>query len=166
VDFDGAPASLLLTSPFQLNVVIPSDLAPGAHTLRVQSPYGSAQQPVTVLPVAPAIFEVGNLGAVTNQDNTLNTPSNPATRGQAIVVYCTGLGVAKMQGGYIQAVTPVTVVLNGQELPVSFAGPTAPFPGLYQVNVVIPASTPPSGAANLTLKQGGQMSNTVPVAIQ
>jgi len=38
---------------------------------------------------------------------------------------------------------PVTVVLNGTELPSSFAGLAPGFVGLYQVNVTIPANTPP-----------------------
>jgi uncharacterized protein (TIGR03437 family) len=140
----------------------------GAHTLHIQSAFGSAQQPVMVSAVAPAIFQVGNpaVGAVTNQDNTLNTPSNPLMRGHTLVIYCTGLGVTSANGQYQTAVTPVTVVLNDQALTPDFAGPTQGFPGLYQVNLIVPENTPPSLESTLALKQGGQMSNVVIVAIQ
>ena len=49
--------------------------------------------------VAPAIFQIGNpaVGAVTNQDNTLNSLSTPLVRGQTLVIYCTGLGAASQK---------------------------------------------------------------------
>jgi len=168
VDFDGESASVLSASPFQVNAIVPPDLAPGTHTLRITSAYGTAQQTVTVSTVAPAIFLVGSpaVGAVTNQDNSLNSPSNPLVRGQTLVVYATGLGAVVKQGQLSVTAVPVTVVLSGQELPVAFAGLTPGIPGLYQVNVAIPTATPPGLGISLTLKQGGQMSNIVSVTLQ
>ena len=61
---------------------------------------------------------------------------------------------------------PVTVVLNGTELPAAFAGLAPGYVGLYQVNVLIPATTPPGLGIPLTLKVGGQLSNVVSVAVQ
>ena len=49
---------------------------------------------------------------------------------------------------------PVTVVLNGTELPTAFAGLAPGYIGLYQVNVLIPAATPPGLGIPLTLKSG------------
>jgi uncharacterized protein (TIGR03437 family) len=60
----------------------------------------------------------------------------------------------------------VAVLLNGTELPVLFAGLAPGFIGLYQVNVTIPASTPPGLGIPLALKAGGQQSNSVLVALQ
>jgi uncharacterized protein (TIGR03437 family) len=57
-------------------------------------------------------------------------------------------------------------VLNGTELPVLFAGLTPGYIGLYQANVIIPAATPPGLGISLTLKQGGQRSNSVDLALQ
>ena len=171
VDIDGAAAQILVATPFQVNVVVPASVAPGSHTLHVQSAFGSAQQAVAVSAVAPAVFQIGSpaVGAVQNQDLTLNTPSNPLARGQTLIIYCTGLGATVKQGQYSVAATPVTVVLNGQELAanlVSFAGQTPGVPGLYQVNVTIPANTPPGLTVTLALKQGGQLSNVVNVALE
>ena len=160
VDLDGNPATVLFHSPFQVNAVLPVGTTPGVLTLHIQSAFGSDQQSVTVAAVAPAIFQLGSpaVGAIQNQDYTLNTPSNPVVRGQAVVIYCTGLGATPT--------TPVTVVLNGRELVPFFAGQTQGFPGLYQVNLMIPVDIPPGLSTSLTLKQGGQMSNSVNVAIQ
>jgi len=168
VDFDGTAVRLLYTSAFQINAEVPAGIAPGVHTLRIQSAFGSAQQPVTVSAVAPEIFLVGYppVGALVNQDNSLNGAAKPLERGQALVIYCTGLGAVTKSGQFSVASTPVTVVLNNTELPVSFAGLTPGYIGLYQVNVIIPPLTPPSLGIPLTLKQGDRISNSVFLALQ
>ena len=160
VDMDGAAATVLFASPFQINAQVPPEIAPGVHTLRVRSAYGAAQQSVSVSAVAPAIF------AVLNQDFSMNGPSNPLPRGQLLVVYATGLGAVAKQGQLWVTTAPVTVVVNGQELPVEFAGLAPGYAGLYQVNVPIPPATAPGLGVPLTLKQGGQVSNSVTVALE
>jgi uncharacterized protein (TIGR03437 family) len=168
VDIDGVPVQVLAASPFQINAVLPSTVMPGTHILRVQSAFGSAQQPVVVSAVAPAIFLLGipPVGALVNQNGTLNAPNNPAARGQVVAVYATGLGAVTKQGEVSNTSTPVTVVLNGQELATTFAGLAPGSAGEYQVNVLIPVTTPPGVTISFTLKQGGQLSNTVTLALQ
>jgi uncharacterized protein (TIGR03437 family) len=168
VDMDGAAAPVLWASAFQINAQVPPDIAPGIHTLRVRSVYGVAQQSVSVSAVAPAIFLVGgpSTGAVLNQDFSLNGPANPLPRGQVLMVYATGLGAVARQGQLWVTTAPVTVLVNGQELPADFAGLAPGYVGLYQVNVAIPAATPPGLGISLTLKEGGQTGNTVVVALQ
>ena len=168
VDIDGTPVTVLAATPFQINAVVPSSITPGPHTLHVQSVFGSAQQSIVVSAIAPAIFLLGSppAGAITNQDGTLNGPGNPANRGQVVVIYATGLGAVVTQGQLSNAATPVTVVLNGQELPAAFAGLAPGTAGEYQVNLLIPASFPPGLGISLTLKQGEQLSNTVTLALQ
>jgi uncharacterized protein (TIGR03437 family) len=168
VDMDGTGAPVIFASPFQINAQVPPGIAPGVHTLRVSSPYGGAQQSVSVSAVAPAIFQMGSstAGAVLNQDFSMNGPANPLPRGQVLVVYATGLGAVARQGPLSVTVATVTAVVNGQELPAAFAGLAPGYVGLYQVNVPIPAATAPGLGVSLTLKEGGQVSNTVAVALQ
>jgi uncharacterized protein (TIGR03437 family) len=166
VEFDGEAATVLLASPFQVNAVVPATVAPGSHVLTVRSPYGTARQTVVVSAVSPAIFLVGEAWAVVNPDNSLNGPSAPVARGQYLVIYATGLGAVAAQGGVPRTTTPVTVVLNGTELPILYAGLTPGYPGLYQVNVLIPSGIPPSLGYSLTLKEGERLSNEALVAIQ
>ncbi len=168
VDMDGTPAAVLWASPFQINAQVPPGMAAGVHTLRVSSLYGVAQQSVSVSAVAPAIFLIGSpsAGAVLNSDYSLNGPANPLPRGQWLVVYATGLGAVTKQGQLSVTTAAVTAVVSGQELPVQFAGLAPGYVGLYQVNVPIPAATPPGLGVSLTLKEGGQLSNTVAVALQ
>ena len=168
VDMDGTPLRLAFTTPFQINAEVPLATAPGVHSVRVQSIYGSSQQQVTVSAVAPGIFLIGNppLGAITNANNSLVAPTNPLPRGQSMVIFATGLGAVTQSGQLSRTNAPVTVILNGVELPTLFAGLTPGYFGLYQVNVTVPAGTPPGLTVPLTLKVGGQQSNTVQVALQ
>jgi len=168
VDVDGEALVVLSASPFQVNAVLPADVSPGTHTLRVKSTFGTAQQSVTVSAVAPAIFLVGNppVGAVENQDGSLNGPANPGARGQVLVAYATGLGATSRNGALSIANSTVTAVVNGVEVPTSFAGLAPGYQGLYQVNIPIPSGISPELGIPLNLKQGGISSNSVVIAIQ
>jgi len=168
VDVDGATAPVLFASPFQVNAQVPPGIAPGAHTLNVHSAFGAVQQTIAVSAIAPAIFLIGDppVGAVANQDSSLNGPTNPLPRGQTMVIYCTGLGATSARGQYAVTNGTVTAVLNGTELPVTVAGLTPGYLGLYQVNVAIPAAFPPGLAVSLALKEAGLVSNSVLVALQ
>jgi len=168
VEFDGTAAAVLLASPFQVNAVVPEGLAAGQHQVRVRSPFGTVERTLTVSALAPGIFTMdgGQTGAILNPDGTLNGASSPVSRGQYLSIFATGLGAANRQGSLSVTTNLVTVVLNGQELPVLFAGLAPGFSGLYQVNVAIPAGTPPGVGISLTLRVGGEASNRVLVTIQ
>ncbi|NJO56205.1 MAG: hypothetical protein HC834_07475, partial [Rhodospirillales bacterium] len=80
--------------------------------------FGSASVPIRLAAVAPAVFRV-----VVNAEGGLpNTPLNPAARGAAMSIYATGLGAVLRQGNLAVAAEPVSVVIQGQEIPASFAG--------------------------------------------
>jgi uncharacterized protein (TIGR03437 family) len=168
-DIDGAALIVYpVGSGFQINAVVPGSVIPGTHMLTVHSAFGSAQQQVTVSAVAPGIFLVGNppAGAITNSSFSLIGPTNPLPRGQTAIIFATGLGAVTQNGSVSTANATVAVVLNGVELAVQFAGLAPGFPGLYQVNVAIPTSTPPGLGIPLTLKVGGHLGNVVGVALQ
>jgi uncharacterized protein (TIGR03437 family) len=172
VTFGTEQASLILTTPFQINGQVPADLAPGTYSVTIQSDWGSSTQKIPVNQTAPGIFvvatEPGNrvVGAVINPSGALNDLGAPASRGDVLVVYCSNLGAVQPQGNLFVAVSPVTALLNSVELPVQYAGLTPGFIGLYQVNVPIPGGTAPGASLSLTIKAGGVLSNTVNVAIQ
>ena len=167
VEVDGAPATIVFQSPFQINARMPLETRPGAVTVRVRSPFGQTDQTVTVKSVAPAIFLLGpKLGAIVNQSGVVNTPLTPATRGQAVVVYGTGFGATVLRGQLQGTVTPVTAKVNGQTAQVLFAGLTPGFIGLYQVNVVIPGGLPPGTALPFELVQGDEAVRGLELAVQ
>jgi uncharacterized protein (TIGR03437 family) len=158
VDVDGVPAEVVSSSPFQVNAVIPAVVGAGSRTVQVRSGFGAARQTVAIADVAPAIFLIGSpaVGAVFNQDWTLNNSTMPLSRGQTLILYATGLGASGSGNS-------VTALVNGVELPAVSA---EVYSGVYQVNVRIPAGTPPGLGASLALKVGERVSNTVPIAVQ
>jgi uncharacterized protein (TIGR03437 family) len=97
---------------------------------------------------------------------------NPATAGEIITIYCTGLGavnppVATGAGptAAAQTVIPVQVSIGGTPAEVFYAGVTPGFAGLYQINAQVPPGTA-SGAQPMVVTQNGLASNMVTVAIQ
>jgi uncharacterized protein (TIGR03437 family) len=57
-------------------------------------------------------------------------------------------------------------VVGGASLTAAYAGVSPGTPGLYQVNVMLPAAMPPGLALPVYLKQGSAVSNTVTVAVE
>jgi len=166
VQIGGVRAHVIAATPFQLNVEIPAELPPGSHLLRIRSPFGTEEQTITLDAVAPAIFTLPTGGAaVVNQNGSLNGPNNPERRGRAIVIYCTGLGAVVPAGSLSTVREPVKVWVDGVELEPFFAGRSQDYRGLYQVNVLLPASLPPRLDAVLRLRQGTAWSNSVSLAI-
>jgi uncharacterized protein (TIGR03437 family) len=164
VQVNGQSARVIAATPFQVNAQIPVGTAVGSAQLTVASSNGSAQQQVAIAPVAPAIFSISaSQAAITNSDNSLNSTSNPAKRGGVIVIYATGFGATASSGA---ATTPVTAVVGGAELSAAYAGISPGTPGLYQVNVALPATMAPGLALPVYLKQGSAVSNTVAVAVE
>jgi uncharacterized protein (TIGR03437 family) len=166
VTLAGNTLQVLAVFPFQINAAIPATAVPGNAMLQVTGPDGSATSTVTLSATSPGIFQLGSLGAILNADATLNTPTNPAQRGQFVSVYCTGLGVTVFNSGLQTAAVTPALIVNGVTVQSLFAGLDAGFVGLYQINVIIPPNLPPSLTGTIAIQQGSQTSNTVPIAIQ
>jgi uncharacterized protein (TIGR03437 family) len=180
--FDGSPAPLVYASAGQLGAVTPYSVA-GNSTTSVQVSYlGVLSLPmiVPVVPAAPAIFTLSGEGSgggvILNQDFTVNSPSNPAARGDYIVIYATGAGETSPSGvdGLITGSTiplpvlPVTVQIDGLDAAVAFAGDApALVSGVLQVNVQVPAASQTGPAVSLVVSVGGVSSQPgVTVAVK
>jgi uncharacterized protein (TIGR03437 family) len=167
VDFDGVPGTVVAAFPFQLNALVPQDSTPGPVTVRVTGNSGTAQQNITLAANAPALFTLGGAqGAILNRDNTVNGAANPAARGNFVVVFGTGFGAVVADGALMRTQAPVTATVGGITVPILFSGLAPGFPGLYQINLNLPASLPPGLALPLTIQQGNSTSNTVQIAVQ
>ncbi|MBI4873831.1 MAG: SMP-30/gluconolactonase/LRE family protein [Acidobacteria bacterium] len=148
--FDGTPVPVLSAREGRIVVQAPSSLAGQEGTgieVRVQgSARGRAR--LAVAGVAPGLFTVapGQGQAVAMlEDGTLNSVSNPASRGSVVVLYATGEGVSGL---------PVAVTLQGYAAEVLYAGPAPGFPGLLQLNVRLPSGYFPAGVLPVTLTVG------------
>jgi uncharacterized protein (TIGR03437 family) len=180
--FDGTAAPLLYAAPNQINAVVPYGVS-GQTTTRITviaqgQTIASIVQSVAA--TAPAIFTLDFMGtgagAILNQDSTLNSPSNPATKGSVISIFATGAGQTNPPGidGQITGAVlplpllPVSVEIGGLDAKVLYAG-AAPglISGVVQVNALIPSMSPSGATVPIMLSIGEASSQSgVSVAIR
>jgi uncharacterized protein (TIGR03118 family) len=136
-----------------ITFLVPADIALGNAQIVVTN-NGIASPPVTVTvaPVAPAFFSFGTVAATGHTyvaathanftdiatPNFISTrvPSSPAAPSEVILLFGTGFG-ATQTGQSTLPVTPV-IVIDGYVAIVNYAGIISP--GVYQINVIVPAS--------------------------
>lgn len=168
VKINGADAPLFFVSPTQINAQVPWSIQPGPATLTVTTPSGtSASTSFTVAATAPGIF------AITNQDNSANTPSSPAAVGSVVTVYLTGIGPVDnaVDTGAATPSTPLsnatqraTATINGVPATVQFIGLTPGSVALAQANIVVPPGV--SGTVPVQVVVGGTGSNRVNITLK
>ncbi len=174
--FDNVPAPILFARNDQINAIAPYFVATRTSTRVVVEYRGVRSDPVDlrVVETAPGIFTndaSGNgQGAILNQDNSANGPSNPAARGSIIVLYATGEGQVVPAGSDGQVIASstlrrpfatVSVRIGGQNAEVTYAG-SAPglVSGALQVNARIPANLQMTGNVPVELIIGSGSSAT------
>ena len=183
----GVDAPLVFASDGQINAQLPFELAADSRTqVLVRAPReGSSAdaltvpETVTIAPAQPALFATNQQGtgqgAILNGQGTLVDSRAPATAGDVVQVFATGLGITnpRVASGQVAPSTEplarvagVEARIGGKPAAVLFAGLAPGFVGLYQVNVQIPAGAGPDPAAPLVLLQNGVPSNTVTLAIR
>ncbi len=170
--FDGTAAPILYASSGQVNAVIPCSVAGHASTQMVVDYEGAQSAPFTVAlsPAAPGIFTANGSGqgqaAALNQDNSFNSPSNPAARGSIVTFYATGVGPTSpcvdgqvYQSSFPTLTLPVIVGVGGSGAQVVYGGQAPDLvSGVAQFNVAVPSGTT-TGMLPLTLVVGGVFSS-------
>jgi uncharacterized protein (TIGR03437 family) len=158
VQVSNAAVPLLFVSPGQVNFLIPSNLIDGAITVQVerQGLIGPTIT-LTLVDAAPAPFtDTQNfvLAEDWNKNYALVNAANPASPGDTVVLYLTGLGhtLPNPNPGEVPATAAplanpaeLAVLLNGAAVNptyILYAGLTPGFAGLYQINLMIPPNTP------------------------
>jgi uncharacterized protein (TIGR03437 family) len=177
------PLPILYTSAGQLNVQVPYGVPVNTqYQLTVQRGNTlSLPEPLVVAAAQPGIFTVNESGTgqgvIMKSDGvTLAEPGTPASIGETVVIYCTGLGAvtpAVTEGSpapfapLAWTVNPVTVTIGGVAAPApSFYGLTPGLAGLYQVNVAVPAGIATGDAVPVVLSVAGQSSPAVTMAVR
>ena len=174
---NGLEAPLLYVSPGQVNFLVPSNVKPGAAEIRLSldSRFGPVVN-TRLLDASPALFQWDpEFVVATRADGSVVDYAHPASPGEVVILYATGLGTLKPQpeSGQItrtparlERMSEFRVEIDGTELPVEnvlYAGAAPGFPGLYQINVRLPGILPttPSiriAAAGVWSQQGARIS--------
>jgi uncharacterized protein (TIGR03437 family) len=173
------PLPILYTNPGQLNVQVPYGVPVNTqYQLTVQhgNTYSVPQQ-LVVAQAEPGIFTVNQQGTgqgsiVKSDGVTLAQPGTPASIGETVVIYCTGLGTVtpKVAEGVSPTGVPplsttdnpVTVTIGGKAATVNFSGLTPGDPGLYQINAVVPSGIVTGDAVPVVISVAGQTSPISP----
>jgi uncharacterized protein (TIGR03437 family) len=190
--FNGTATPLYYVSPTQINFMVPNGTSAGAVPTTgsvpievIQSSTGQvlAAGTAPMNAVSPAILQVTYTGslrqaAVLNQDNSVNSATNPAARGSVIQIFATGAGyIPGAPPDGVPATSPISTptipqVIVGACLVddsactgesgehVQYSGLDS-FPGVWQVNVQIPMNTAPGGQVPLFLGMNGIFNSIV-----
>jgi uncharacterized protein (TIGR03437 family) len=181
----GRSLPLQFTSDGQINAVIPYDIPVNSiqqMLVRKGTSY-SVPEPVNVATAQPAVFTQNLRGdgsgiviaVKADGRQLLVSPDAPASAGDVLVIYCTGLGPVdqRVEAGtaaptdpLARTVNSVSVTLAGRSLQVLFAGLAPAFTGLYQVNAIVPADIAPAPDVPLVLTVSEQSSAPVTVAVR
>jgi uncharacterized protein (TIGR03437 family) len=176
----GRALPLQYASDGQINAIIPYDVPVNTQQQLIVQRGSSYAVPesVTLSAAEPAIFTTSQSGSgqglIVDVDTNLVDRRHPATPGDAIVIYCTGLGAvdSAVEAGtatplaLFRTVAPVEVTVGGVKANVLFAGLTPQYTGLYQVNAQIPAGVVPGEAVPVTVAMAGRQSLAVTIAIR
>jgi uncharacterized protein (TIGR03437 family) len=123
--FDGQPANLLYLDPSQINLQAPDSIT-GHPTveIEVRTPADAVRLIIPTAEANPGLFPVA-----TNEDGTLNSPSQPALAGSVVTLYATGEGKS----------LPLSLAIAGQPAVIVSAGTAA---GVLEIHAKVPESCP------------------------
>jgi uncharacterized protein (TIGR03437 family) len=183
----GEPLPLYFTSSGQIDAIVPYDIAPNStQQVIVQAGTAYSQpQRVAVGAALPGVFTQNQSGSgpgsilgqkpVAGSIPALNTAANPASVGDYLLIYCTGLGTVTptIAAGAAASYPPlyytdstVTVTVGGIDAPVQFSGLAPTFAGLYQVNAIVPSGVATGSSVPVVVTAAGASSAPVTVAIK
>jgi uncharacterized protein (TIGR03437 family) len=176
---------LYFVSNQQIDAVVPYDIAPNSVQQLIVQNGTAVSQPETVMVSAaqPGVFSQNSsgtgpgsiLGQKAGGIPTLNTAVNPASVGDALLIFCTGLGTVSppVPAGAAASTStlsytdnPVTVTVGGKDAQVLFAGLAPGWVALYQVNVLVPPGVTAGPSVPVVVTAAGAASAPVTVAIQ
>jgi uncharacterized protein (TIGR03437 family) len=180
VTVNGYNCPMIYASASQVSAVVPYEIKQFVSATVLIKFLGQTSNGVVmnVATTVPGIFTANSSGtgpgAILNSNSTTNSPSNPAVRGDTVVVYLTGEGETSPAGvtGKVttvasppQPLTPgpllqPTVLIGGQPANWSFAGEAPGFvSGVMQLNVAVPTNIAP-GDQSIVVSFGTNPSQT------
>jgi len=166
---DGSAAPLLYARQDEVAFILPNTTS-GKQNVTLQVNYNNLSTPsmhVPVTSVAPGLFTADDSGrgqgAVLNQDESVNSASNPAVRGSYISIFGTGEGAtdpvlpenALASAPYPLITSPVSVTIGGQKADILYAGAAPDLAGVFVIVARVPANSPTGSKVPLAVSIGG-----------
>jgi uncharacterized protein (TIGR03437 family) len=182
VTIGGLPAPIYLVSATQLNCLVPYAVPSNSGNVAVVVHNGANSNTVSVpfSPTSPGIFSddtsgTGDGAIVHGLTGLLVTPASPATKGETLAMYLTGLGAVqnKVTDGAAPsppaadaATAQVLVYVNGIAVTPSYAGLNPVYPGLYQINFVVPTTLTVSGELPVAVETPDSFHDQINLSVQ
>lgn len=154
----------------QINLQVPFEVSGKASVdvVVVRGDVVSSSEAVAIAPGVPALFTANQGGsgpvAALHADYTAVTAANAAKRGRVISLFATGLGqvqphvrTGEPPSNLTHAEGNIEVRIGGRSARVDWAGHAPLYPGLYQINVEVPADAP-SGSVEVSVSVNGTSS--------
>jgi uncharacterized protein (TIGR03437 family) len=165
VTLNGVTAQVLAFANGQINVVLPGTVGYGPLTVSCAGVPDWSFNGLQVVEAVPALFTTNfggtGPGAIVNQDGTVNSAANPASRGSWISVYGTGFGAynAASVDGLQRLSVAVSATIGGLPATVTYAGQSPGSTlGLNQINLQVPAGVAPASAVPIVLTVSASVS--------
>jgi uncharacterized protein (TIGR03437 family) len=162
-------APLFYVSPTQINYQIPTGTVAGPAIVIIRGSDGTVSMGSTIVKsVAPAIFTTSQTGdgaaaAIDGYDGSLAPFAAKSVNGSPniIAVFASGLGedATDVDGNIASG---VEALIDGQQVPVLYAGRAPGYAGLNQINVMFPNAIIP-GTHTLIVRRNGIASRLVTV---
>jgi uncharacterized protein (TIGR03437 family) len=175
-------AGVLYDGPGQVNILMPDGMAMGTGSLKVSNAAGASPAfPITIGSIAPGLFTVDSAGKIPAAQVVVADANNAQTvepvancTGGACVLVPIVLNPADqtyliLYGTGIRgrsSLSEVSVTIAGVSATVLYAGPQGGFPGLDQVNVLIPQALAGSKQVDVQLKVSTDSANVVQLVFQ
>jgi trimeric autotransporter adhesin len=185
-------AKMVYTLASQVAGVLPSSISPGTYAVTVT--YNGATSMPQSVPVVPRSFGIATsnsagtgaaqatIGNVNNGVSLVRLTAgsvafggysytlSPAHPGDELVLWGTGGGADPKNdtggtSGDQTAAGNFSVNVNGTQIVPLYAGASSGYPGLWQINFVLPTNIAADCFASVQVSAGGQLSNAVTIAI-
>jgi uncharacterized protein (TIGR03437 family) len=180
VNIGNTPAFIVYTSATQVAAIAPSSVPLGTQPVTViHDDRTSAPVNVPVVSTDLGIFTRNSAGYGQAAAQTVFVPGGDVRTlglatsvrpGDAVVLYATGLGAIAgapddRAPGVARTTTPVEVVIGSRTVAPAYAGRSPNYPGLDQINFIVPADVNAGCYVPVAVRANGRLSNVVSLPV-
>jgi len=161
-------ATVIFAGPTQINFLTPPGLALGGAVMRLERG-GQIIKTATlsIARVVPGLFSADATGTgiaaaivtIGNTTQLATVPIDLSTSVAAVSLFGTGWRGA-------EGASPTTVTVGGLPAEVLYTGPQPEFPGLDQINAIIPPALAGRGRVDVVVQVNGRQANTVQLLVR